>query len=141
MLLSRLCCSRSQPVVTLRYIAKFFGRFHCSAGRRYQRRSTIPLRHSPRCGSPPVSRALKNSNAATALLAGPSHNSAVSGVMRSTHTFGSSGPFHHMSSVGFQISAALAWSRRTSQRAVIEFGICIDECEPDIVVGFDLVFL
>jgi hypothetical protein len=25
MLLSRVCCSRSQPVVTLRYIAKFFG--------------------------------------------------------------------------------------------------------------------
>jgi hypothetical protein len=65
-------------------------------------------------------RALTNSNAATALLAGPSHNSAVSGVTRSTHTFGSSGPFHHVLSVGFQFSAALAWSRRTSARAVID---------------------
>jgi len=81
---------------------------------------TVTLRFSPRFGSPPVSRALTNSNAATALLAGPSHNSAVNGVTRSTHTFGSSGPFHHISSVAFQISAALAGSRRTSARAVIE---------------------
>jgi hypothetical protein len=47
-------------------------------------------------------------------------HSAVSGRTRSTHTFGSSGPFYHILSVIFQISDALAWSRGTSARAVIE---------------------
>ena len=55
-----------------------------------------------------------------AALAGPSHSSAVRGRTRSTHTFGSSGPFHHTSSVLFQNSAALARSCRTSARAVMD---------------------
>jgi hypothetical protein len=37
---------------------------------------------------------LANSNAVTALLAGPSQSSAVMGVTRKTQTFGSSGPRH-----------------------------------------------
>src|SRR4051812_18150171 len=81
---------------------------------------TVTLRFSPRFGFLPVMRALANSNAAAAALAGPSHSSAVSGRTRNTQTFGSSGPFHHMLSVRFQISAALARSRLTSARAVIE---------------------
>ena len=40
---------------------------------------TVTLRFSPRFGFSPVSCALTNSNAATALLDGPSHSSAVSG--------------------------------------------------------------
>src|SRR5262245_21992983 len=67
---------------------------------------TVALRFSPRFGFWPVSFALANSSAATALLAGPSHSSAVIGVTRSTHTFGSSGPLHHMLSVFRQIAAA-----------------------------------
>jgi hypothetical protein len=69
---------------------------------------TVTLRFSPRFGFSPVMRALTNSNAATAALAGPSHNSAVRGRTRNRQTFGSSGPFHHMLSLRFQISAALA---------------------------------
>src|SRR5215208_1033163 len=67
----------------------------------HQRRSTVTLRFSPRFGFSPVSFALANSYMATALLAGPSHNSAVSGRTRNTQTVGSSGPLHHMSSVLF----------------------------------------
>ena len=40
---------------------------------------TVTLRFSPRFGFSPVSCALTNSNAATALLDGPSHSSAASG--------------------------------------------------------------
>src|SRR6185437_9928577 len=73
---------------------------------RSHRSSTVTLRFSPRFGFSPVSRALTNSKTATALLDGPSHNSAVSGVTFSTQTFGSSGPRHHTLSVDFQIAAA-----------------------------------
>jgi hypothetical protein len=55
-----------------------------------------------------VIRALTNSNAATAALAGPSQGSAVTGRTLSTQMFGSSAPLHHMLSAPFQISAALA---------------------------------
>src|SRR5262249_36589250 len=81
---------------------------------------TVTLRFSPRLGFFPVMRALANSNAATAALAGPSHNSAVIGRTRSRQTFGSSGLCHQALSVLFQISAALARSCRTSARAVME---------------------
>ena len=108
-----------------------------------QRRSMITLRFSPRFGLAPVSRALTNSNTATAVLAGPSQSSAVSGVIRSTHTFGSSGPFHHRLSVYFQISAALAWSRQyrgaRGDREDRRWRRC-RECHADLVLGVDLLF-
>src|SRR5262245_10167257 len=79
---------------------------------------TVTFRFSPRFGFSPVSRAFANSYAATALLAGPSQSSATSGSTRSTQTFGSLGPFHHMLSVDFQIALALPGSRCTTARAV-----------------------
>src|SRR5690349_12676582 len=80
--------------------------------------STVTLRFSPRLGFSPVARALANSKAATAELAGPSHSSAVAGSNFTTRTLGSSGPDHHTSSVFFQIAAALAGSCRTAARPV-----------------------
>jgi hypothetical protein len=60
---------------------------------------TLTLRFSPRLGSL-VSFALANSKAATAALAGPSHNCAVRGSIHIRHTLRSVGPLgHHTSSV------------------------------------------
>src|ERR1700760_4221512 len=56
---------------------------------------TVTLRFSPSFGSSPVSLALANSKAVTRELAGPSHNSAVTGSIRNKHTRGLSGPGHH----------------------------------------------
>jgi hypothetical protein len=63
---------------------------------------------------------MRNSNTATALLDGPSHNSAVRGVTRKSPAFGSSGPSHHILSVARQIEAAISRSRIVSAEAVIE---------------------
>ena len=76
------------------------------------------------CGSRPGSASRRwrapwrTHNAATALLAGPSHSSAVSGTKQRTRTFGSSGPDHQASSVFFQIARARSGSRLTSARPV-----------------------
>ena len=63
---------------------------------------------------------LRNSNTATALLEGPSHNSAVRGVTRKSPAFESSGPSHHMLSVARQIEAAMSGSRIVPAEAVID---------------------
>src|SRR6202161_1021676 len=57
---------------------------------------TVVLRFSPRLGFAPVNRDLTNSNAATALLAGPSHNSAGTGVTGRTQHLGAYGPCEHL---------------------------------------------
>jgi hypothetical protein len=53
----------------------------------------VTLRFSPSFGSSPVNLVLANSKAATAALAGPSHNSAVKGSIRNRHRSGLFGPF------------------------------------------------
>src|SRR5450759_5126808 len=82
---------------------------------------TVTLRFSPSFGSSPVNLALANSKAAIAVLAGPSHNSAVRGSTNSRHTSGSVGPpGHHTSSVFRQTTSVLAASRMTLARPVID---------------------
>src|SRR5450756_2813914 len=81
---------------------------------------TVTLRFSPSFGSSPVNLALANSKAATAALAGPSHNSAVKGSIRNKHTSGLFGPpGHHTSSVFRQATFVLSASRMTRARPVI----------------------
>ena len=71
---------------------------------------TVTSRFSPR-----PRRVLANLKVAIVALDGPSHSSAVIGSMRSTRTFGSSGPpGSQMSSVFLQIS--FAWRCRVSQK-------------------------
>src|SRR5450759_4314427 len=83
--------------------------------------STVTLRFSPSFGSSPVNLALANSKAAIAVLAGPSHNSAVRGSINSRHTSGSVGPpRHHTSSVFRQTTSVWAASRMTLARPVID---------------------
>jgi EcsC protein family len=82
---------------------------------------TVTLRFSPSLGSSPVAQALANSKTVTAVLAGPSHNSALTGSMRNRRTLGSEGPpGHHASSGGRQISFVLEISRVTEARPVID---------------------
>ena len=57
--------------------------------------STVTLRFSPRLALVPASRALANSKAATAELAGPSHISARAGSTLITSRFAFSGPPGH----------------------------------------------
>src|SRR5450759_3291337 len=69
----------------------------------------------------PVNLALANSKAATAALAGPSHNSAVKGSIRNKHTSGLFGPpGHHTSSAFRQATFVLSASRMTRARPVID---------------------
>src|SRR5262249_4157743 len=83
--------------------------------------TTVTLRFSPRLGSFPVNQALANSNTVRAVLAGPSHNSALRGSIRNRHPLGSLGPpGHHTSSDFLQTCAIWAVSRMTQARAVIE---------------------
>ena len=82
--------------------------------------SIVVLRFSPRLGFAPIIWDLRNSNTATVLLDGPSHNSAVRGVTRNSPASGSSGPPHHILSVVRQMEAATSRSRIVSPEAVID---------------------
>src|SRR5581483_130064 len=81
---------------------------------------TVTLRFSPSFGSSPVSLALANSKAVTRELAGPSHNSAVTGSIRNKHTRGLSGLGHHTSSVFRQYFFVFPASCRTLARPDID---------------------
>ena len=104
--------------------------------------SIVVSRFSPRSGFAPIICDLRNSNTAIAWLDGPSHNSAVRGVTRKSPAFGSSGPSHHILSVGRQIEAATSRSRIVSAEAVMnQIGVfsLIDENEANFVVRPDFV--
>jgi hypothetical protein len=82
---------------------------------------TVTLRFSPSAGCAPVAKALANSKTATAVLAGPSHNSPVCGSIRSRHTLASEGPpGHHTASLNLQACSILRMSCVTPARAVID---------------------
>ncbi|WP_433995733.1 hypothetical protein [Bradyrhizobium diazoefficiens] len=76
--------------------------------------SLVVLRFWPSFGSCPISLSLTNSKAVTAALAGPSHNSALKGSIRSRLTSGLDGPSgHHTSAVFRQIAFVFSTSRRS----------------------------
>src|SRR6185369_14034792 len=96
--------------------ARYFGMISACLGI-----STLTLRFSAILGLVPVSRALANSNAATAELAGPSHISARSGSIFITSRFGSSGPPGHQTCCSsFHSAFARSGSRLTNAFPVME---------------------
>src|SRR5262249_32426668 len=103
----------------------------------------ITLRFSPRLGRSPLTRALRNSKAATALLDGPSHSSAVKGVTRSTQTLASSGPCHHTLSVRFHFGdlGVIAAYCGLGRDRKIGVGVRIDEPETTRRITHDLMLL
>jgi hypothetical protein len=78
-----------------------------SLGRAIAHIRMVALRFWPSFGSCPVNLALTNSKAVTAALAGPSHNSAMEGSIRSKLTSGLPGPSGHQTSSVFRQTACI----------------------------------